>query len=97
MEATLGKRLVEVLGVDCLRMSCLRMGRSGEIGWVSGRMFEYVCRRDEFWEIGLGLGEEIDVCLGEVSLGLVIGGGLGNLDVGDLGVGGFVGLEGHYP
>ena len=97
MEVEQGQRLVEDLVEDCRMMSCLRMGKSGEIGCVNGLMFEYVCRRDEFWEIGLGFGEVIDGCLGEVSLGLVIGGGLGNLDVGDLGVGGFVGLESHYP
>ena len=48
------------------------MGRSGEIGCVNGLKFEYVCRRDEFWEIGLGFGEVIDGYLG--------GGNLGGLD-----------------
>ena len=72
MEVGLGQRLVEDLVVNCLRMSCLRMGRSGEIGRVNGLMIEYVCRRDEFWEVGLGFGEVID--------GYLDGGNLGGLD-----------------
>ena len=50
----------------------LRMGRSGEIGYVNGLMVGYVYRRDEFWEIGLGFGEVID--------GYLDGGNLGGLD-----------------
>ena len=56
----------------CLMMIGLRMGRSGEIGYVNGLMVGYVYRRDEFWEIGLGFGEVID--------GYLDGGNLGGLD-----------------
>ena len=76
MEVGLGQRLVKDLVVslvhrqmDGLMMSGLRMGRSGEIGCVNGLMFEYMCRRGEFWEIGLGFGEVIDGCLDVGNLG----------------------------
>ena len=73
----LGQRRVEVFGVvshghrqmGCLMMSGWRMGRSGEIGCVNGLRFEYVCRRDEFSEIGLSCGEVIDGYLDEGNLG----------------------------
>ena len=76
MEVGLGQRLVKDLVVslvhrqmDGLMMSGLRMGRSGEIGWVSDLMVVDVYRRDEFWEIGLGFGEVIDGCRDVGSLG----------------------------
>ena len=44
-------------------MNGLRMGRSGEIGWVNGLMVVDVYQRDELWKVGLGFGEVIDGCL----------------------------------
>ena len=71
MEAMLGQRWVEVFGVvsldhhqmGCLMMIGLRMGRSGEIGWVNGLMIVYVYQRDELEKVGLGYGEMINGCL----------------------------------
>ena len=72
MEVVLGQIVVVVFGVVshghhqmvCLRRNGLRMGRSGEIGCVSGLMVVYVYRRDELCVVGLGFGETIDECLG---------------------------------